>query len=445
MGNTEASNRLKGGDNHSKPFVQISVKALHQLIWEKPLSAISKDWDINSQAITKACDKHSVPRPLSGHWTLVSLGKAPNVASLPEDIDGSLIINFRKRQKPRINKPTIDLSPSKTMSTKRKVTVPNRIGKFHPLSQLAKQHYKKPTFEYDKLMVSPWQIETYQFTVSPEKFDRALKIFDSLLKYFNKQGWPFKITDNFTRRSKINAVVIYGKTVTFKLREKTKQTPRNLNTKEQQDKAAGRYVYYEKVLMPTGMFHLTIEEYVDGNCKTAFIDKPGEPIEDKLDEFIASLVATSEYMEQRKIERAKEEQERLKQQKLNDFFNKEVKKEKDNIAFLFEQFENWQKAEKARQFVAAIKHRIQDSGEITKDQEKWLLWAEHILTLEDPIAKAIELSSVPKIEDELTESIDAKAINTYFKRCIEHRPTTLDKTVLNNAKIVRMNKKELSI
>lgn len=62
------------------------------------------------------------------------------------------------------------------------------------------------------------------------------------------------------------------------------------------------------------MFHLTIEEYVDGNCKTAFIDKPGEPIEDKLDEFIASLIATSEYMEQREIERAKEEQERLKQQ-----------------------------------------------------------------------------------------------------------------------------------
>ena len=180
-------------------------------------------------------------------------------------------------------------------------------------------------------MVSPWQIETYQFAVSPEQFDRALKVFDSLIKYFDKQGWAFKVTDNFTRRSKINAVVINEKTVTFKLREKTKQTPRALSTKEQQDKAAGRYVYYEKVLMPTGMFHLTIEEYVDGNCKTAFIDKPGEPIEDKLDEFIDSLVATSKYMELRKIERAKEEQERHKQQELNDFFNKEVQKEKENI------------------------------------------------------------------------------------------------------------------
>lgn len=445
MDNTEASNRLNGGDSNSKPFVKITVKALHQLIWEKPISAIAKDWEINSQAITKACDKHGVPRPPSGRWTLVSLGKAPNVATLPEDINSSITITFRKRQKPRINKPRRELSTAKAKHTKRKVTIPKRIGKYHPLTQLAKQHYKKPTFEYDKLMVSPWQIETYQFAVSPEKFDRALKIFDSLLKYFDKQGWHFKITDNYSRRSKVNAVVVNDKTITFKLREKTKQTPRDLNPKEQQDKAAGRYVYYEKVLMPTGMFHLTIEEYVDGNCKTAFIDKPGEPIEDKLDEFVDSLVTTSDYMKQRDVERAEEEQERHKQQELNDFFNKEVKKEKDNIAFLFEQFENWQKAEKARQFVAAIKKRIHDSGGISTDQEKWLLWAEHILTIEDPVSKAVELSKVPKIKDELTQHIDEKAINAYFNGCIVLNPKAVDKTAFNKAIRNRINKNDLSM
>jgi len=445
MDNTEASNFTDDSHDGSKPFIKINIETLHQLIWQKPLSTIAKDWGINSQAITKACDEYNIPRPVSGHWTLVSLGKVPNTVPLSDVIDGSLMITFGKRQKPEVNKPTIELPPSKAKSIKRKVTVPNRIGKFHPLSQLAKQHYKKPTFEHDKLMVSPWQIETYQFAVSPEKFDRALKILDSLVKYFDKQGWAFKITDNFTRRSKINAVVINEKTVTFKLREKTKQTPRALNAKEQQDKAAGRSVYYEKVLIPTGMFHLTVEEYVDGNCKTAFIDKPGEPIEDKLDEFIGSLIATSNYMAQREIERAKEEQERLKQLELNDFFNKEVKKEKDNIAFLFEQFENWQKAEKAREFVTAIKKRIHESGEITKDQEKWLHWAEQILTIEDPVSSAIELSKVPKIEDELTQHIDALAINDYFNHCIVLPPKAVDKTALNKTIKNRMNKNELSM
>ena len=154
MDNTDELNQTYGSHDGSKPFIKVSIEALHQLIWRKPLSAIAKDWGINSQAITKVCDKHNIPRPVSGHWTLVSLGKTPDTVPLHDDIDGSMVITFRKRQKPRINKPSIDQALSKAKSTKTKVTIPKRIGKFHPLSQLEKQHYKKPTFEHDKLMFS---------------------------------------------------------------------------------------------------------------------------------------------------------------------------------------------------------------------------------------------------------------------------------------------------
>lgn len=419
-------------DNHNrvtKLYLEVSLEVLHHQLWQKSMSAIAKDWNISAQSIRKACDKFNIPRPQSGHWTLVSLGKAPIKISLPKNVDESLMITIKKRIKAKISK---SVAKPNTIGVKQKLAVAKRVTKLHPLSVLAKQHYKKPMFEHDKLMVSPWQIETYQFAVSPEKFDRALKIFDALVKYFDKQGWKFEITDNFTRRSKINAVVIDGKTVTFKLREKTKQTPRTLNKKEEADKAAGRYVYYEKLLMPIGMFHLTIEEYVDGNCKTAFIDKPCKPIEEHLDEFVDSLVAVTKYMKQRDIKRANEEEERLKQQELNDFFNKEVQKEKDNIAFIFEQFGNWQKAEKAREFIAVIKQRINDSGDINKEQEKWLLWAEHILTIEDPVAKAVEFSKVPKIEDELTQNIDALAVNEYFNAQMRTIPPKLDRNLFMN-------------
>lgn len=417
---------------------EVTVKELYKKIWNHPLSELSKQWNVNATALGKLCDSKGIPRPKSGHWTKVAIKNAPSPLALPKDIDSSKLVNLS----------AIELKPKneqmvRPLLTMNKVAVPKTLRKPHHLTVIAKQKYHKPTFEHDKLMVGARQGETYQFAVSPEKFDRALKIFDALVKYFEKQNWTFKITDNFTRRSKINAVVIDGSTVTFRLREKTKQTLRELNTQEKVDKAAGRYVYYEKVLIPTGMFHLTIEEYVDGHCKTAFIDKPSELIEVDLNEFIASLVATSNHMKQQEIERAKKEQERHKQQELNDFFNKEVQNEKDNIAFLFDQFENWQKAEKARQFVAAIKQRIHVSGAITKDQEKWLLWAEHILTIEDPVAKAIEFSSVPKVEDELTQSIDAFAVNDYFNDCIVHRPKAVDKTALNNAIIDRMNKNVL--
>lgn len=215
-------------DNHNhltKPYLEVSLEVLHHQLWQKPMSAIAKDWNISAQSIRKACNKFNIPRPQSGHWTLVSLGKDPITTSLPKNVDEILMITIKRRIKAKLSK---SVAKPNTKGVKQKLAVAKRITKLHPLSVLAKQHYKKPMFEHDKLMVSPWQIETYQFAVSPEKFDRALKIFDALVKYFDKQGWKFEITDNFTRRSKINAVVIDGKTVTFKLREKTKQTPRTI-------------------------------------------------------------------------------------------------------------------------------------------------------------------------------------------------------------------------
>lgn len=51
--------------------------------------------------------------------------------------------------------------------------------------------------------------------------------------------------------------------------------------------------------------------------------------------------------------------------------------------------------------------------------------------LEDPVAKAIELSKIPKIEDELTESIDGIAVNAYFKKHKISPSIKLDKLIFS--------------
>lgn len=301
-----------------------------------------------------------------------------------------------------------------------KIKIPKRIGKMHPLSSLARQHYKKPTYKHDKLMSPPWQIKTYQFAVSPERFDRALKIFDTLIKYFEKQGWPYGVVDSSTRRQKLNAVSINGKSIRFKLREKTRQTKRELSDTEQKDKAAGRWIHRENVLMPTGLFQLTIEEYCRGNVKTAFIDKPAKPIEDCLNEFIHSIIATTEYQKQRDIEWAEEEQRRQEQRDLYDYYDNLVLQEKRNIAFLFEQFENYLKIEKAREFVFAIEKHMQESGVISENQRQWITWAENLLTINNPIDLALKLSKRERVVDGLTDILQAQAISDYFATSTQH-------------------------
>jgi hypothetical protein len=189
------------------------------------------------------------------------------------------------------------------------------MHKPHPLTVIAKENYHKPTFEYDKLMVGAWQGDTYQINVSPEQFPRAIRIMDTLLKYFEIQGWPFKVEKINGQRIPTNIVTANDYDVSFRLREKSKQTLRELNKKEAEDKAAGRYVYYEKVNMPTGNLMLILGEYVDGNCRTSFIDKSDFKVEDNLGAFIESILLAVEYKKQWNIERQKKE---LKQEQSNE-------------------------------------------------------------------------------------------------------------------------------
>jgi hypothetical protein len=231
---------------------------------------------------------------------------------------------------------------------------------------------------------------------------------DTLLKYFEKQGWPFKVEKINGQRAPTNFVTANGYDVSFRLREKSKQTLRELNKKEAEDKAAGRYVYYEKVNMPTGNLMLILSEYVDGNCQTSFIDKSDFKVEDNLGAFIESILLAVEYRKQRNIERQKKE---LKQEQSNDkrrHFDKLVTEEVSRISFLFEQYDNWQKTEKAREFVSAVKNRMLSQGELSETNKDWLNWAEELFAINDPIALACKQANLFSKTD--NEIIKAKAV-----------------------------------
>jgi len=385
----------------------ITLEELHQSVWEKPLSKLAKDWGVNATALGKLCDSENVPRPGGGYWTQVATGKDITMKPLPTQIDNAKMIDLTCLQaQKKGKKKSLPIS-------KINLKAPKALHKPHRLTVIAKEKYHKPTFEYDQLMIGAWQGDTFQVAVSHEQFPRAIRIMDTLLKYFDKQGWMFKAERINGQRIPTNVVTVDGHHISFKLREKSKQTMRNLNKEETADKAAGRYVYYEKVNMPTGNLMLILSEYVDGTCQTSFIDKPDFKVEDNLGAFIESILIAVEYNKQRKIERQKEEQQREIKREDRRQFDSLVDEEVSRIAFLFEQYEDWQKTEKAREFVRAVKARMLSHGELSENQQDWLNWAEAILTVNDPVERAIELADTPRKVDTYTSRAKEIAISQY--------------------------------
>lgn len=56
----------------SKP---LNRKDLYDLVWNKPMSTIAKEYGLSDRGIAKLCERHSVPVPPRGYWAQKAAGQ----------------------------------------------------------------------------------------------------------------------------------------------------------------------------------------------------------------------------------------------------------------------------------------------------------------------------------------------------------------------------------
>jgi hypothetical protein len=54
---------------------KVTREELHRAVWDKPLTALSKEFGVTATGLAKICDQHDIPRPPQGHWTKLVTGK----------------------------------------------------------------------------------------------------------------------------------------------------------------------------------------------------------------------------------------------------------------------------------------------------------------------------------------------------------------------------------
>jgi hypothetical protein len=61
---------------------QFSRRALHELVWSEPRTALAKRLGVSDVGLAKACAKASIPMPPRGYWARLAAGKSATKASL---------------------------------------------------------------------------------------------------------------------------------------------------------------------------------------------------------------------------------------------------------------------------------------------------------------------------------------------------------------------------
>ena len=62
----------------------ISREELYQLVWSKPMTKVSEQFEVSSSYMARVCTILNVPRPERGYWAKLVVGKAPPPQPLPD-------------------------------------------------------------------------------------------------------------------------------------------------------------------------------------------------------------------------------------------------------------------------------------------------------------------------------------------------------------------------
>jgi hypothetical protein len=350
--------------------VSLTREELYGMVWEEPLTTLSKKFAISDNGLRKICRKMEIPLPPNGYWQKLRFGKHVTTTKLPSyDGDKDIILGKRDEQEGNMDP---NISPHKKLKleiledVKSFLEVPERLSNPDILVQEARDCLNDKNRNHSRHSGMLSTRDGYlTIRVSKDNVSRALRFMDTLIKLLRRRG---HIVENKYDKTYI---IIIGQKIEVSLKEKLKrvEVPTNYS-----------WVYHE--YQPTGILTFRVEGY---HQKIWEDDK--ELIENKLADILAYLELKAAkmreewlyYEEQRKIREAKE------------LIEKEIKarKEKEIRDFnkLVKEANQWHQTQIIRSYIRYVEDKALENGELTNELKHWIGWSKEKTDWYDPIKK----------------------------------------------------------
>jgi hypothetical protein len=355
----------------------LNRKQLYDLVWNKPLTHIAKEYDFSDNGIRKICKKHNIPLPKAGYWSKIKFNKKVTKTKLPKQDDNPQItleksnsvvsggnhINsqmaLRKKELKEIEELTF--------------TVPDRLSKPHKYVTATKEYHKQLKIVQKR---GGWSSDVdssdaLNIDVSESLLPRALRIFDTLLKVFDKRG--YKLSSNNKTE-----VTIKEQTYSIRITEKSKRV------KREDDSSWDSYDF-----IPSGRLCLKIDKY---SPIKEWTDTKTKQLEERVLDILSWLEIRAKKDQEQAIQSAlwlkKREAEREKEKQLQALRDDEF----NRFQQLFDTASRWHKSQYIRNYINEFEKYALDSKTLDSDKQEWIKWAKEKADWYDPfVEKEVEL------------------------------------------------------
>jgi hypothetical protein len=349
----------------------LSRQELYELVWNIPLKQLAKKYNISDNGLRKKCKKLNIPLPEVGYWQKLQYNKPVIRKKLPKG-NPSGVEKTDLSEREEIHNP--QNSPISRIRRLRKSYTELNQDIFKVQSKLTNPD--KLIVEAQKTLIDEkagiWSnglINTrygqIEIKVSPSNVNRALRIFNSLIKLLRLRSHDVMI------RNQRTYAIIEGEEIEIALREKLRVE----KSLDRNSWSTNNYYPTDKLILKIGWLY--IKEFMDGK--------------NTLEELLPDILAHLEYRGQKeKEDRIQREIESAKQQE-RDRIRKEQEarknKELDDVRNLFNESTTWHKSTILNNFIQEVENRANNNNTMTEELCNWLAWAKQKADWYNPFIK----------------------------------------------------------
>jgi len=343
---------------------------------------------VSDVALNKICLKHNIPKPPLGHWAKLQHGKAAKQVPLPSiGSDADPIIEI----KPRIKEEKTTLPEELQTISFEKIQVPTESVRFHPLVSKTRVGFRSATpNEYGRLC--PQTTDCLNIAVGKNSIDRALRIWDTLIKELEKSGFTVRAVGggHFSVRTSEpkTEVLIAEEWVEFRMEERATRSDAPPQPKSHSWSYNPKWIH-----TPSGRLTILIEGYLGGTCQTSWSDRDTLPLEKNLGAIASGLVEAAAALKRRHLEWKQAEMKRQEQERLAKEAEQKRIKEEVQIRDLEQKAVRWRLSRDISDLVSEVERIVEASNlrqNTTPHLDEWLLEARRHAERLSPIREILE-------------------------------------------------------
>ena len=376
--------------NIDQPESHLTREQLYELVWTEPMQVLGPRYGMSDVGLKKACKRLRIPTPGRGYWAQKAAGRAPRrvaLPKLPSSVSASQqTITFGRPPKPtakEVEEATGPVADQERFEARpeNRIVVPEVLTDPHTLVAASVHLLRQAKTDQQHRLV-PRGKRCLALAVTLGTVDRAMAVYDALIKACEAWGWTVGVTVTEDGGRSATTVSVGDEQVGISIEERVDRAERKHDPKGKQTYWGREYDY-----VPAGRLTIRLQAQYLG-VRQSWSDGTKQRVEDTLNMVMVGLVAAAEALKLQRLEREARHREYLAAEERRRLAEQRRQEEAARVRALDSHLAAWRKASMVREYAAAMRASAEATGLLAEGAPLtvWLAWVEAFADRVDPTA-----------------------------------------------------------